>query len=174
MTLNEQTQGNVVPPHMQQPLSVVPMVFQHSQQGSLPNAYYQHHYHVTPVVNQNHPSSNHQLHCNNNNNDYPNHVQIHPYPHHSQTQFSLHYSSATPPTISTHDNHQPKFCYSNSRHVMDGLPSNCQSSYNRRLKRDTQSCDDLCSSAELSNGELLKLIVDRNYHSFMKSFKYQT
>ena len=144
------------------------MVFQHSQQGSLPNAYYQHHYHVTPVVNQNHQSSNHQLHCNNNNNDYPNHVQIHPYPHHSQTQFSLHYSSATPPTISTHDNHQPKFCYSNSRHVMDGLPSNCQSSYNRRLKRDTQSCDDLCSSAELSNGELLKLIVGTKYHSNLK------
>ena len=156
------------------------MVF-HSQQAPIPNPYYHHFHGVHPVVNRNQPHHIQHFQCNHANNivtnknhnghdvtNYPSHVQIHPYPHHSQTQFSLHYSSATPPTNSMHDNHQPKFCYSNSRHVMDGLPSNCQSSYNRKLKRDTQSCDDLCSSAELSNGELLELIVGTKYHSYLK------
>ena len=161
MTSIEQKQGNMVPPHLQQPLSVVPIVFQHSQQGSLPNPYYQHHYHVTPVVNQTQPSSNQQLHSNTNSNNntlfnYPNHVQIHPYQNHPQAQFSLHYSSATPPSLSMHDNHHPMFCYNNGGHVIDSFPSNCQSSYNRRLKRDTQSCDDLASSADISNGKYTK------------------
>ena len=157
MTSAEQTPGGVaVPPHVQ-PLSVVPMVF-HAQQGPIPNPYY-HHYHAVPIVNR--PPSSAQHHqCNNNNNstnnsnmvNYPNHVQIHPYPHHQNQHYpySLHYSSATPP-LSMHDNHYPMFHF-NTGNAIEGFPT-CASSYNRRLKRDTQSCDDLCSSADISNGK---------------------
>ena len=111
MTSNEQTQGGVVPSRVQ-PLSVVPMVF-HSQQGSTP---YYHHYHAVPVVNRSQLPAQH-LQCSNNNNNnnsilgYPNHVQIHPFPHHqNQQSYSLHYSSATPPLV-MHENHHPMFYF---------------------------------------------------------------
>ena len=136
------------------------MVF-HSQQAPIPNPYYHHFHGVHPVVNRNQPHHIQQFQCNhansivnNNNNNghditnYPNHVQIHPYPHHPNQHFSLHYSSATPP-LQLHDNHHPSF-YFNQGQGMESYPS-CP---NRLLKRDTQSCDDLCSSADVSNGKL--------------------
>ena len=146
--------GVVVPPHVQ-PLSVVPMVF-HAQQGPMPNPYY-HHYHAVPIVNRPQSSAQHHQCSNTNINgnmlNYPNPVQIHPYPHpqnQPQYPYSLHYSSATPP-LSMHDNHYPLFHY-NTGNAIESFP-NCASSYTRRLKRDTQSCDDLCSSADISNGK---------------------
>ena len=128
----------------------------HAQQASIPNGYYRHY----PIINRTQPSTAQHFQCNNinNNNDnsqdmlnYPNHVQIHPYHQHQGQHYSLHYSSAAPP-FSVHDNHHPSFYFNNGQAIESF--QTCTNSCNRLLKRDTQSCDDLCSSADMPHGKL--------------------
>ena len=133
-----------------QPLSVAPMVY-HTPQSSVPNSYLQHQQQYPPHTRAQYIQRN-----NNNNNsvfNYPNHVQvIHPYPPHHQSQhYSIHYSSATPPPP-IHDNQLSPYYFNNGQGI-ESYPTasgNC----NRLLKRDTQSCDDLCSSSDISNGKV--------------------
>ena len=134
-----------------QPLSVAPMVF-HTQQPHIPNSHY--HHHQGPVINLTQPSSAQYIQCGsiNNNNmlGYPNHIQVHPYPHHQSQHHSLHYSSATPP-LPIHGDPQHSSFYFNHGQGIESYSTSAANCH-RFLKRDTQSCDDLCSSADISNG----------------------